>query len=188
MNATEGRVVTLTSPTANPNSPKSFINMQGEMESELEKRRQLWEQEVLQMQEDFFNIKVNENQNNQNNRNVNKTLDIQVPPSGINSLGPSGKITEIANPKTLYEESAGGRHVIKFQFDMRGFDPSAIVVRAEGSKLLVTARVEQEIVPGNKSMRQFTRQVRVMSDTVRYMYMIMFTVFYKTKPFICMIF
>ena len=163
MNATEGRVVTL---SPGSGQPTSLVNMQTQMESELEKRRQEWEKDVLKMQEDFFKVKINENINNANNKNVNKTLDIQVPAasssssSSLRNIGPTGaSVTEIANPKTLYEERADGKQVLRLQFDMRGFDPRAMSVRAEGSKIMVTAKLEQETTPGNKSMRQFTRQV-----------------------------
>ena len=145
MNATDNRVVTLPSPTGK--QAASFVTMQTQMESELEKRRQEWEQDVLKMQEDFFKVKINENINNANNKNVNKTLDIQVPASALRSSGPSGAITEIGNPKTAYEDTSDGGKVLKFQFNMRGFDPRAMSVRAEGSKLLVTAKLEQELAP-----------------------------------------
>ena len=171
------RVVTLTPMTStkvipttptNDNNNPSFLAMSSEMENELERRRQEWEKEVEKMSEDFFQVNKVNNQNDLNSK-VNKTLDIQLSPAHVaGQISDSARfsrpdeISEIGNAKTSYEERGGsGVRVIKFEFDMHGFDPRGINVKAQGNRILVTAKVEMEVAPGNKRTRQFTRQVRV---------------------------
>lgn len=141
--------------------PETFINMQQQMEFELERRRKDWEKEVEKMQEDFFNVKIPKEGNNIN-KNVNKTIEVKsekghVPKSSFNK----GDIFEIGNAKTIYNDKPDGSKVVTFKFDVTGFDPSAMTVRAEGNNIMVSAEYEEEHYPGNKNTRKHNRQVDI---------------------------
>ena len=140
----------------------NMISMQHQMEEELERRRKDWEKEVEKMQEEFFDIKLPKN----NKINANRTIEVQAPAVGVSSassrMASKGMdILEIGNAKTIYTESDNGQKMVKFNFDVRGFDPNAITVRAEGSRLTVSAQYEEECYPGSKNTRKHNRQVDI---------------------------
>ena len=175
--------------TSSPSDGQSFGGMQGQMESELERRRKEWEEEVMRMQEDFFKVKVNSNNNNSvtsssgsglfgvdnNNSNMaKKNVEVELASNGDSgtevALRNGNDRREIAAPRTEVAENDDGSHTWKLHFEMQGFDPQAINVKVDGNKLLVTSRIQQEVTPGNTSTKQFTRQVRVYIFRIIFIY------------------
>ena len=158
---------------ANTKQPQVFVDMQRNMEDELEKRRHDWEKEVEQMQHDFFQLKSKDSSKSLSSgeyssspgrdRDVAVSSHMSVNP--LKPVGPAGNdIFDISNRKNLYTDMPDGSKMFKMRFDVRGFDPEEISVRADGSKMTVTAKKEEEYGGKNKNTRQYNRQADIPED------------------------
>ena len=138
--------------TVNPEQATSFNAMQRNMEDELERRRKDWEREVERMQQDFFHLKSDDDPENHN-------VSIKLGSSPGRGVGTS--VIDINNAKTLYQEKPDGSRSYRLRFDLTGFEPHEIRVKAEGQKLHVNAWKELDHGTGHKSTKQFSRQIDV---------------------------
>ena len=154
--------------------PEAFVNMQKSMEDEMERRKKDWENEVERLQGDFFNMNTT-NQPAQDNEISNLSVSHEKTfggakrtPGGVeivreDALTQSPGGTEIFDlaTKNLYNEMPDGTRFFKLRFDLHGFKPNEISVRAEGDKLSVFAKHEEQVGKGGKTARQFNRQVDI---------------------------
>ena len=145
----------------NPTMPQSFRHLTANMESELEKRKSDWESEVSKMQQDFFKMKTRPEPKNKQIMGKTKTVDVQADKNlKPRRKGTGSEIFDISHAKTLYCDQPDGTKLFKLRFDVKGYEPHEIGIKAEGDKLSVTAKCE-ESNSGNTAIKQFNRQVDI---------------------------
>ena len=140
--------------------PQSFVHLTKNMESELEKRKQDWEDEVSKMQHDFFQMKTSKNGQKEIGEGKTKVIEMKADKNAPRRQRGGAAIFDISHAKTLYCDQADGSKLFKLRFDVKGYEPHEISIKAEGNKLVVTARTEDER-SGNKATKQFNRQVDI---------------------------
>lgn len=161
-------------PVEEKQQPQVFVDMQKTMEDELERRKKDWESEVERMQGDFFQMDTGPASKDtaKDLKVVHGTSSTKRTPGGVEivhedslrqSPGSGGaEIFDICNNKNLYNEMPDGSRTFKLRFDVHGFESDEISVRAEGDKLNVNAKHEDQVSKGGgKTARQFNRQVDI---------------------------
>ncbi|CAH1786246.1 unnamed protein product [Owenia fusiformis] len=118
-------------------------NLWGDMEAEMERRRQEWEGEIDRMRQSFFKLKPYEAMRGSKENLID--------------------LTEKKNQQSVFVDDKEGNPQFKVRFDVAGFKPEEINVRTQDKKLMVTAKHE-ETVEGSQTIKQFSRQVDIPSN------------------------
>ena len=124
----------------------TLSTMQKSMEGELEKKRIEWENEVKQMQQEFFNLQASPRQHA-----------LEAP---INRYSPDGQLQLVDSQVALKEDQP--RH-FRHTFDLHDFNADDISVRVENRKLYVDGEMEADDGHGRQTTKSFSRQVDVPS-------------------------
>ncbi|BFZ04957.1 hypothetical protein BsWGS_07996 [Bradybaena similaris] len=116
------------------------IKQWGDMESRMQERRKLWEDEFERMRQDFFTLK------------------------------PAGKSPQALTPmnldagmRSMFETDADGVQRFRVRFDVSEFQPEEIQVKVQENKLIVNARHEEKSAQTSVS-REYSRQVDIPSS------------------------
>ncbi|XP_005113030.1 major egg antigen [Aplysia californica] len=116
------------------------IKQWGEMETRMQERRKLWEDEFDRMRRDFFTLKPAEKS-----------------PQALASINLD------TGMKSMFEADADGVQRFKVRFEVSEFQPEEIQVKVQDNKLIVNARHEEKSAQTSVS-REYSRQVDIPSS------------------------
>ncbi|BFZ15718.1 hypothetical protein BsWGS_18757 [Bradybaena similaris] len=113
------------------------IKQWGQLESRMQERRKLWEDEFERMRQEFFTLKPSE-KSTQSLTSMN--LDTGM--------------------RSMFETDADGIQRFRIRFDVCEFQPEEIQVKVQDNKLIVNARHEEKSAQTSVS-REYSRQVDI---------------------------
>ncbi|CAG5128517.1 unnamed protein product [Candidula unifasciata] len=116
------------------------IKQWGDMESRMQERRKLWEEEFERMRQDFFTLKP-----------TGKS------PQSLTSMNLDTGI------RSMFETDTDGVQRFRVRFDVSEFQPEEIQVKVQENKLIVNARHEEKSAQTSVS-REYSRQVDIPSS------------------------
>ncbi|KAK3101907.1 hypothetical protein FSP39_007248 [Pinctada imbricata] len=116
-----------------------------DMEKDMERRRQEWEDEIERMRSDFFQLKPNSN----------GKLDALTDKISVKDT--------MDDTKTVIEKDHNGRPVFRARFNVHEYKPEEVNVKMDADKLIVYAKHEEK--DGHKSVsREFSREVNIPKE------------------------
>ena len=116
-----------------------------DMEKDMERRRQEWEDEIERMRSDFFQLKPN----------ANGKLDALSDKMSVKDT--------MDDTKTVIEKDHNGRPVFRARFNVHEYKPEEVNVKMEANKIIVYAKHEEK--DGHKSVsREFSREVNIPNE------------------------
>lgn len=134
---------------------KILDELEKQMEEEVKKKKEDWEQEVERMKEEFLHLYPSDRQWG--------SEDYLDDPLVYRRRG-STDVLDLKKMKTMYLEYPGFGRRFKLRYDVSGYDPETITVSCEGDRIIVKATSKQEDADGKLVDREYMRKIEKPID------------------------